>query len=98
MKRMLISRTLLLALLTTVSSTAMAEERRASAEQGQHPDQTQTETWLQVQARGNAASPKQQSSTPAERDLSLQRWLDTYKHPIPPFYERETGGSFSSEK
>ncbi|POD32428.1 hypothetical protein BKM14_09120 [Pseudomonas syringae pv. syringae] len=58
----------------------------------------QTETWLQLQASGKAASPTPQVNTAAERDLSLQRWLDTYKYNIPDFYDQEAGGSFSSGK
>ncbi|OUM05615.1 hypothetical protein BW686_19850 [Pseudomonas syringae] len=58
--------------------------------------QKQTETWLQLQASGKAASPTPQIATPAERDLSLQRWLETYKNKIPEFYEQDAGGSFSS--
>ncbi|WP_024644142.1 DUF3613 domain-containing protein [Pseudomonas syringae] len=58
----------------------------------------QTETWLQLQASGRAASPTPQVNTAAERDLSLQRWLETYKYKIPEFYDQEAGGSFSSGK
>ncbi|KPY81714.1 DUF3613 domain-containing protein [Pseudomonas syringae group genomosp. 7] len=56
-----------------------------------------TETWLQLQASGKAASPTPQSNTPLERDLSLQRWLETYQYKIPEHYEQEAGGSFSSK-
>ncbi|GFM51490.1 DUF3613 domain-containing protein [Pseudomonas capsici] len=58
--------------------------------------QKQTEAWLQLQARGDAASPTPQTVTPAERDLSLQRWINSYKHEIPEFYEQKEGGSISS--
>jgi hypothetical protein len=60
------------------------------------PDQKQTEAWLQLQASGKAASPVPQPSSPIERDLSMQRWLNSYQHPIPDFYEQKTGGNVSS--
>ncbi|GFM89542.1 hypothetical protein PSCICO_49410 [Pseudomonas cichorii] len=58
--------------------------------------QKQTEAWLQLQIGGSAASPTPQTLTPVERELSLQRWLETYKHEIPDFYEQKKGGSVSS--
>lgn len=64
----------------------------------QPASQSQTETWLNVQAKGSAASAIPQTSTSAERDLSLQRWLDTYKHEIPAYYDQKAGGSVSSGK
>jgi hypothetical protein len=57
--------------------------------------QQQTDAWLQLQASGKAASANPQPSTPIERDLSLQRWLNSYQHPIPDFYEQKKGGSAS---
>jgi len=59
-------------------------------------NQKQTEAWLQLQASGKAASSIPQPSSPIERDLSMQRWLDTYQHPIPDFYEQKKGGTVSS--
>ncbi|RMT76752.1 DUF3613 domain-containing protein [Pseudomonas viridiflava] len=85
------------AALIALSSNALAiDDSPSPRERPQR--QSQTETWLQLQASGAAASTIRQTSTPSERDLSLQRWLDTYKHPIPPFYEQESGGSFSSDR
>lgn len=60
--------------------------------------QTQTEAWLQLQVRGDAASKVVQTATPSEREQSLQRWLESYKHPIPEFYEQEAGGKMGSGK
>lgn len=62
------------------------------------PGQTQTEAWLQLQVRGDSASKVVQTATPSEREQSLQRWLETYKHPIPEFYDQETGGKMGSGK
>jgi hypothetical protein len=60
------------------------------------PSQQQTETWLNLQASGKAASPIPQPAAPIERDLSMQRWLDSYQHPIPEFFEQKKGGTVGS--
>ncbi|MFK3972412.1 DUF3613 domain-containing protein [Pseudomonas sp. NPDC087358] len=57
--------------------------------------QKQTEAWLELQVSGKAASSLPQPASPIERDLSMQRWLDSYQHPIPDFYEQKKGGSVS---
>ena len=49
----------------------------------QRPPDSVTEAWLRVQASNRQASPNVQRQTAAERDASMQRWLDSYKHPIP---------------
>ncbi|NWA00595.1 DUF3613 domain-containing protein [Pseudomonas gingeri] len=54
--------------------------------------QQETENWLQLQVRGQQRSPTPQVATPSEREQSLQRWLDSYKHPIPDFYKQDEGG------
>lgn len=55
----------------------------------------QTEMWLQLQREGNAAAPQRvQTATPAERELSMQRLLDSYSHPIPEYFGEDDGGSF----
>ena len=47
---------------------------------------TATETLLRLQSSGEQASRRLQVQTARERDLSKQRWLETYKYPIPDFY------------
>ncbi|MBW3506626.1 DUF3613 domain-containing protein [Pseudomonas sp. NKUCC02_KPG] len=54
--------------------------------------QQETENWLQLQVSGSVQSPIRQTATPAERELSLQRWLDSYKHEIPEYYKQDEGG------
>lgn len=54
--------------------------------------QTQTAHWLRLQREGQLASPHSQVSTPVERELALQRWLESHKHPIPEFFEQDAGG------
>ncbi|WP_025857613.1 DUF3613 domain-containing protein [Pseudomonas sp. CHM02] len=62
------------------------------------PQQAETENWLALQVNGRAASATPQRTTPAEREQALQRWLDSNKHPIPEFFETESGGSSKSGK
>jgi len=73
--------------------TALAIEPGPSS-----PQQAETENWLAVQVDGRAASPTPQRTTPAEREQALQRWLDTHKHPIPEFFESQSGGSSNGGK
>ena len=54
--------------------------------------QQETERWLQLQVSGQAQSKERQVATPAERERSLQRWLDSYTHPIPEYYKQDEGG------
>ena len=60
-------------------------------------NQQQTENWLQLQVSGSVQSPIHQTATPAERELSLQRWLDSYKHEIPEYYKQDEGGKAKKE-
>lgn len=57
-----------------------------------------TENWLQLQRSGAAASATPQQATAAERELSYQRLLDSYRHPIPEYFEQDVGGSVSSDR
>ena len=59
--------------------------------------QQETENWLQLQVSGTAQSPIRQTAAPAERELSLQRWLDSSKHEIPEYYGQKEGGKASQE-
>lgn len=55
--------------------------------------QQETENWLQLQVSGKVKSPVPQAATAAERERSLQRWLDSYTHPIPEYYKQKESGS-----
>ncbi len=59
--------------------------------------QQDTENWLQLQISGKAQSPIRQVATSQERERSLQRWLDSYTHPIPEYYKQDEGGSGKSD-
>jgi hypothetical protein len=76
--------------LSVICGTALGIEPGPSS-----PSQKQTETWLNLQASGHAASLIPQAAALIERDLSMQRWLDSYQHQIPEFFEQKKGGSVS---
>lgn len=59
--------------------------------------QQDTENWLQLQVSGKAQSPIRQVATSQERERSLQRWLDSYTHPIPEYYKQDEGGKAKSD-
>ncbi|MHC8290869.1 DUF3613 domain-containing protein [Pseudomonas sp. XS1P51] len=61
------------------------------------PQQQETEGWLQLQSSNQAASRKPQTSTATERELSMQRWLKSYEHAIPRYFEQDEGGKVYSE-
>ncbi|MBC8997036.1 DUF3613 domain-containing protein [Pseudomonas sp. N40(2020)] len=58
--------------------------------------QQETEGWLQLQSRNKVASPKVQTVTPTERELAMQRWLKSYEHQIPQFFDQDQGGEVDS--
>ncbi|MDQ7728159.1 DUF3613 domain-containing protein [Halomonas sp. SpR8] len=58
---------------------------------------TETDEWLQIQREGSQASSTPQRLSDQERELANQRWLDSFTHPIPDFYERDAGGGFSED-
>jgi hypothetical protein len=62
------------------------------------PYQQETEGWLLLQNRNIVASPTPQYATSAERNLSLQRWLNSFiGDPIPEFYDQDVAGDMSTE-
>ena len=56
------------------------------------PQQQETEGWLQLQRSNKAASQKPQTSTATERELSMQRWLKSYQHEIPEYFDQYESG------
>ncbi|WP_285419934.1 DUF3613 domain-containing protein [Pseudomonas sp. efr-133-TYG-5] len=81
---------LCLTLLTLPLTSHAIDAGPASAQQ------QETEGWLLLQSRNKVASPKPQTSTPTERELSLQRWLKSYTHEIPEFFDQQEGGKVDS--
>jgi len=51
---------------------------------------------LQLQRNNTAASQKPQTATAAERELAMQRWLKSYQHDIPEFFDQDAGGAVDS--
>jgi len=60
------------------------------------PQQQETEGWLQLQSSKRAASPKLQTATATERELAMQRWLKSYQHEIPEFFDQDAAGKVDS--
>ncbi|PTT28163.1 DUF3613 domain-containing protein [Pseudomonas sp. HMWF021] len=58
--------------------------------------QQETEGWLQLQGRNKVPSPKLQTVTPTERELAMQRWLKSFQHEIPEFFDQQQGGKVDS--
>jgi len=59
------------------------------------PYQQGTEQWLQLQIRGVVASPHLQTASATERDLAMQRWLNSFNYPIPEFYDQDSAGEMT---
>jgi hypothetical protein len=60
------------------------------------PQQQETEGWLQLQNSNAAASTKRQTATATERELAMQRWLKSYQHEIPEYFDQYEGGKVDS--
>ncbi|MBP5957398.1 DUF3613 domain-containing protein [Pseudomonas sp. B21128] len=58
--------------------------------------QQETEGWLLLQSRNKVASPVVQTQTPTERELAMQRWLKSYLHEIPQYFDQDEGGEVDS--
>ncbi|WP_085715500.1 DUF3613 domain-containing protein [Pseudomonas sp. B28(2017)] len=81
---------LLILYMACLSTTAWAIEPGPSS-----PYQQGTEQWLQLQIRGVVASPIRQTASATERDLAMQRWLNSFSYPIPEFYDQDQAGDLS---
>lgn len=58
-------------------------------------EQTAAGAWLSIQSSSEQASMNAQQATTAEKELANQRFLDTYKHPIPDYFPTSLGISNS---
>lgn len=58
--------------------------------------QQETEGWLLLQSRNKVASPVVQTQTPTERELAMQRWLKSYLHEIPQYFDQDESGEVDS--
>lgn len=77
--------------LSVLSAQAIAQSNQALVADS---PKLQAERWLQLQREGTQKSQFTQTATPAERELAMQRLLESYKHPIPEYYGEEEGGKF----
>lgn len=82
---------LLIVCMACLSTTAWAIEPGPSS-----ASQKGTEQWMQLQIRGVVASPKLQTASATERDLAMQRWLNSFLYPIPEFFDQDAGGDATS--
>lgn len=57
-----------------------------------------TESWMQLQIRGVVASTSLQTASATERELAMQRWLNSFTYPIPEFFDQDSGGEITSSK
>lgn len=79
-----------LLLLALPLAAAAIDEGPSSAQQAQ------TEVWLQLQNRAQVASPIPQPATQAEREQAMQRWLNSFQHEIPEYFQQDEGGKLQS--
>ncbi|AOE61572.1 DUF3613 domain-containing protein [Pseudomonas corrugata] len=75
----------------STSAWAIEPGPSSAAQQG-------TESWMQLQIRGVVASTNLQTASAAEREMAMQRWLNSFNYPIPEFFEQKSGGEITSSK
>jgi hypothetical protein len=81
---------LLIVCMACLSTSAWAIEPGPSSK-----EQKGTEQWLVLQSRGVVASPKLQTASATERDLAMQRWLDSFTFKIPEYFGQKVSGSIT---
>ncbi|MGF6329240.1 hypothetical protein ABH909_002118 [Pseudomonas sp. BS3782 TE3695] len=82
---------LLIVCMACLSTSAWAIEPGPSSK-----EQKGTEQWLVMQSRGVVASTKLQTASATERDLAMQRWLNSFNYPIPEFFDQDMAGEITS--
>ena len=94
---------LLVLLVGFLGGCAQQAERGSAANAAEEPHRmlakgsTVSDSWLQIQREGSQASATPQRLSAAEQELANQRWLDSFNHPIPAFFERDSGGGFGED-
>jgi hypothetical protein len=83
---------LLIVCMACLSTSAWAIEPGPSS-----ASQKGTEQWLVLQSRGVVASPKLQTASATERDLAMQRWINSFSYPIPMFFEQDVAGKMTTD-
>lgn len=89
----MMTKQLMIVCMVSLSTAAWAIEPGPSsaAQQG-------TESWMQLQIRGVAASTQLQTASAAEREMAMQRWLNSFNYPIPEFFDQDSAGEITSSK
>ncbi|MET3458401.1 MULTISPECIES: DUF3613 domain-containing protein [Pseudomonas] len=89
----MMSKHLMIVCMVSLSTAAWAIEPGPSsaAQQG-------TEGWMQLQIRGVVASTNLQTASAAEREMAMQRWLNSFNYPIPEFFDQDSAGEITSSK
>ncbi|MEH6353580.1 DUF3613 domain-containing protein [Pseudomonas sp. 3JA] len=89
----MMTKQLMIACMVSLSSSAWAIDPGPSsaAQQG-------TESWMQLQIRGVVASTNLQTASAAEREMAMQRWLNSFNYPIPEFFDQDSAGEITSSK
>ncbi|SCW96739.1 DUF3613 domain-containing protein [Pseudomonas sp. NFACC05-1] len=89
----MMTKQLMIVCMVTLSSSAWAIDPGPSsaAQQG-------TENWMQLQIRGVVASTNLQTASAAEREMAMQRWLNSFNYPIPEFFDQDSAGEITSSK
>lgn len=82
---------LLIVCMACLSTSAWAIEPGPSSK-----EQKGTEQWLVLQSRGVVASPYRQTASATERDLAMQRWLNSFSYPIPEFFDQDAAGEMTT--
>ncbi|SEM89479.1 Protein of unknown function [Pseudomonas sp. ok272] len=77
--------------LLSLPLSAMAIDAGPSSAQ-----QQETEGWLVLQSRNQVASPIPQDATATEREQAMKRWLKSFSHDIPDFFEQGKEGHLQS--
>ncbi|AXA56498.1 DUF3613 domain-containing protein [Pseudomonas thivervalensis] len=89
----MMTKQLMIVCMVSLSTAAWAIEPGPSsaAQQG-------TESWMQLQIRGVVASTNLQTASAAEREMAMQRWLNSFNYPIPEFFDQDSAGEITSSK
>jgi len=89
----MMTKQLMIVCMVSLSTAAWAIEPgpASAAQQG-------TESWMQLQIRGVVASTNLQTASAAEREMAMQRWLNSFNYPIPEFFDQDSGGEITSSK
>ncbi|CAH0218891.1 DUF3613 domain-containing protein [Pseudomonas brassicacearum] len=89
----MMTKPLMIAFMVSLSSSTWAIDPGPSS-----PAQQGTESWMQLQIRGVVASTNLQTASAAEREMAMQRWLNSFNYPIPEFFDQDSGGEITSSK